>query len=64
VSFGTVEESAAMCERRENRARWYGFHLGMSELHARLAAEHAEKAERLCEDHEGFATDERRSDAG
>jgi hypothetical protein len=31
-----------------NRARWYGFHMSMSELHARLSAEHAAKAERLC----------------
>jgi hypothetical protein len=37
-------------ERRENRARWYSFHSDMSELHARLAEEHAVKAEKLCED--------------
>lgn len=36
-------------ERRENRARWYSFHVDMSELHGRLAAEHADKAEKLCE---------------
>lgn len=36
--------------RRENRAAWYGFHESMSELHARISAEHAEKAEKLCED--------------
>jgi len=37
-------------EQRENRARWYSFHSDMSELHARLAEEHAAKAEKLCED--------------
>jgi len=37
-------------QRRENRARWYGFHLHMHELHSRLAGEHAQKAEALCED--------------
>jgi hypothetical protein len=37
-------------ERRENQARWFAFHSGMSELHARLAEEHAAKAEKLCED--------------
>ena len=36
--------------QRENRAAWYGFHESMSELHARISAEHAEKAEKLCED--------------
>jgi hypothetical protein len=36
--------------RRENRARWYGFHLDMHELHSRLAEEHMHKAEELCED--------------
>lgn len=44
-------------ERREIRARWYGFHLDMSELHSRLAAEHTVKAEKLCEENE--ATNER-----
>jgi hypothetical protein len=37
-------------ERREMRARWFIFHSDMSELHARLSREHAQKAERLCED--------------
>lgn len=35
--------------RRENRAGWYGYHMHMSELHARISAEHVEKAEKLCE---------------
>jgi hypothetical protein len=36
-------------ERRENRARWYSFHADISELHAALADEHWEKAEKLLE---------------
>jgi hypothetical protein len=35
--------------RRENAAAWYAFHDRMREAHARLAAEHAAKAEKLCE---------------
>jgi hypothetical protein len=39
-------------QRQENRARWYSFHVDMSELHNRLAAEHQEKAEKLCDESE------------
>jgi hypothetical protein len=34
-------------QEQEMRARWYDFHSAMAELHARLAAEHEEKAEKL-----------------
>jgi hypothetical protein len=36
-------------EQREKRARWYSFHADISELHAALADEHWEKAEKLLE---------------
>lgn len=35
-------------QRKVNRARWYSFHVDMSELYARLSQEHADIAERLC----------------
>jgi hypothetical protein len=36
--------------RKAARAEWTLYHEHMSELHQRLAAEHREKAERLCEE--------------
>ncbi len=39
-------------ERRqeEHRSEWANFHQKMAQLHAWLSAEHAQKAQRLCED--------------
>ena len=39
-------------QRKVNRARWYSFHVDMSELHARLSEAHADIAAQLCEEGE------------
>jgi hypothetical protein len=50
------ERRQEAARRRENHARWYGWHMHRAELYGRLSREHAATAEELMQE-----TDERMS---